>query len=619
MSLVSLPGCRLWNVFQEAFSGVRPWQKDTYTRALKEEIHTLDPALAYDLSSWEVLSNLYEPLFQYAYLQEPQTLEPLLALDFPTKIRSHRAIEIHIKKGVHYVADEVWNQASNQDQTRGREIQAQDFITALKRAALPQLHSPGWSFLRGRILGLDDFRKGAMGKSGKELFRYLRKPVAGLQTPKPHTLRIEFTRPLPRFTHLLTLPFSAPYPIEFVEHYADARGAVHFHAPSTGPFQLHRWSRGKEIELRKNPTHHPIFYPTEVHPRFEPGKLTEDSGLRLPFLKRVLYRVIKDPLERWKQFDLGLLDSMDITSLQSTEVFDPDRPHHLRFDLVQRKVKIQTETAAELSFLVFNIKNAWAGKKIFRQLIAHTISKETLMTEFGIEASEKAVRFTPPQVPGQVGLPRMTHDYDVKKAQSLLQSADLKGLQDETLHLSMPDGHQQDRKMGAAIQKALTTLGLKVQVSYTPNLQHLRLLEEGKFQIAFLRWSLDYPRAESLFRVFAGVSSKKENSEKKVQSPLRSFRWPTGERANFGKYHEPDYGHLYDLFSNYPEGSKRHQYHIQLEQKLQADLPWLPLFYRTRYSLVQPWLKNVRNALFLRNRVKHYRIDNALKEKFFKN
>src|SRR5687768_13326565 len=92
---------------------------DVFTQPLTTDLRALDPAVAYDQASWEIIPNLYEPLFQYGYLQDPFRLEPLLAADQPELSDDRRTVTIQIQRGVRFHAD-----ASIGGGAEGRELSA---------------------------------------------------------------------------------------------------------------------------------------------------------------------------------------------------------------------------------------------------------------------------------------------------------------------------------------------------------------------------------------------------------------------------------------------------------------------------------------------------------------
>ena len=63
---------------------------------LADNIKSLDPAVAYDVISLEVMSMTMESLFQYKYTKVPLELEPLLADGMPTVSKDKKTYTIKI-------------------------------------------------------------------------------------------------------------------------------------------------------------------------------------------------------------------------------------------------------------------------------------------------------------------------------------------------------------------------------------------------------------------------------------------------------------------------------------------------------------------------------------------
>ena len=61
--------------------------------ALAEDPRTLDPAQVSDTNSAEILDQIYDSLYQNAYLDRPYRVEPALAAGYPEKRLFHETVE----------------------------------------------------------------------------------------------------------------------------------------------------------------------------------------------------------------------------------------------------------------------------------------------------------------------------------------------------------------------------------------------------------------------------------------------------------------------------------------------------------------------------------------------
>ena len=119
--------------------------------ALGEDPRTLDPAQVSDTVSAEILNQIYDSLYQNAYLTRPYKVEPALAAGYPEKrIFSEEVTEKGVKKKVprmeytFHLRDDVYFQDDPCfPQGLGRRVTASDVVYAIKRLADPTVQSTG--------------------------------------------------------------------------------------------------------------------------------------------------------------------------------------------------------------------------------------------------------------------------------------------------------------------------------------------------------------------------------------------------------------------------------------------------------------------------------------------
>ena len=120
--------------------------------ALGEDPRTLDPAQVSDTVSAEILSQIYDSLYQNAYLPRPYKVEPAIAADYPEKRIFYEEVTekgvmkkvarmeytFHLKDDVYFQDDPCFPHG------KGRRVTAQDVVYAIKRLADPVVQSTGW-------------------------------------------------------------------------------------------------------------------------------------------------------------------------------------------------------------------------------------------------------------------------------------------------------------------------------------------------------------------------------------------------------------------------------------------------------------------------------------------
>src|SRR5262249_33047411 len=147
---------------------------------LPTEVKTLDPAYSEDAYSHQVMKEIFEPLYQYAYLERPLKLEPCLAADMPTVSADGKIYDINIKPGIFFIDDPAFPQG------KGREVKSDDLIYSIKRLADAKVNSSGWWLVDNRIVGLNEFREHSKAHKPTNYDD----PVAGLKATGPYSLRI---------------------------------------------------------------------------------------------------------------------------------------------------------------------------------------------------------------------------------------------------------------------------------------------------------------------------------------------------------------------------------------------------------------------------------------------
>jgi len=263
----------------------------------RAKIQTLDPAQIGDVPTDEVSREFFETLYYYHYLKRPYELVPQLAAAMPEVSEDGCTYVIRIRSDVYF------HDAPCFPNGKGRNVTAEDFIYAWKRIADVKTASKNWWIFDGRIVGLNEFREYSK-TCEKGRVDYTR-PVEGLEAVEPYVLRIRLIRPWPQLIYWLAHVPTAPMAREAVEYYGDE---IRNHAVGTGPFVLKKWVKGSYIEAVRNPSYRPDFYPNEGMPEDMEQGLLADAGLPVPFIDRIIWRIIEEDQPRWLMFMRGRID-----------------------------------------------------------------------------------------------------------------------------------------------------------------------------------------------------------------------------------------------------------------------------------------------------------------------
>ncbi|MFF0449854.1 ABC transporter substrate-binding protein [Streptomyces sp. NPDC004609] len=179
------------------------------------EAQSYDPAVGWDLHSWEAISTvLYAPLYQYAGQYDGPV--PNAAAAMPQISADGRVYTIPVRPDVRF--------------HNGRPVTAQDYVYTWTRLMDPELASWASSFLFGI-------------EGAEAVYEQKAKSIRGLRALDPHTLRVRLTEPDVLFSALLCMPYTAALPGEEIRRL----GAEFGRTPvGNGPMRITRYdSKGR--------------------------------------------------------------------------------------------------------------------------------------------------------------------------------------------------------------------------------------------------------------------------------------------------------------------------------------------------------------------------------------
>ena len=179
-------------------------------------IKSVDPATAGDVYSAGFQANAYEGLYGYHFLKRPVEVIPLLAEAMP-ETADGLTYTIRIKPGVKFQRNPCFG--TNPDGSyKTRTLTAEDFVYAFKRIADYHVSAGlAWTLIRGRIAGLDEYRKKTKEYTAGDFSRYAL-DVEGIKAIDELTLEIRLADPFPQLIYLLASNNYAPIAYEAVEY-----------------------------------------------------------------------------------------------------------------------------------------------------------------------------------------------------------------------------------------------------------------------------------------------------------------------------------------------------------------------------------------------------------------
>ena len=196
-----------------------PHRGGTLHLAFQNELHSLDPAIAYDGFDIPLVRLMFRGLLDY---DDATGLVNSQAKDWNISADG-RTYTFHLLPGTRFA--------------NGREVEAEDYVFSLERVLSPQTSSPGQTFYLP-ILGAEEFTAGKTNH------------VRGLRAPDKGTLVIELKEPLYTFRYVLAMTFADAVPREVVQQYGND---FKDHLQGSGPYRLAGRRYGISWRLERNP------------------------------------------------------------------------------------------------------------------------------------------------------------------------------------------------------------------------------------------------------------------------------------------------------------------------------------------------------------------------------
>jgi ABC-type transport system substrate-binding protein len=568
--------------------------------ALGEDPRTLDPAQVSDTTSAEILCQIYDSLYQNAYLDRPYGVVPALAVDFPEK---RVFVETEMEKGkpvrktrmeyVFTLRDDIYFQDDPCfPGGKGRRVVAEDVIYAIKRLADPAVLSTGYWLVAGKIKGIDAFFNRAAA-AGKADYAW---EIEGLKAIDHRTLRVALTEPFPSFIYVMSMPYTAPVAREAVEYYnAPGRQGFSRHPVGTGAFRLKLWKRQHRIIMERSPSFRKENYPASGAPGDRERGLLVDAGKALPFLDEVWYTIISAGQPVWLLFLQGYLDASGIPQEQFDKVVTKN------LELSDRFVKkgISLEIASELSvfYLAFNMRDPLLGKnRYLRQAMSLAYDTDLYNQIF---LNGRAINAQGPLPPGLFGYdpafrnPYKTHD--LKKAKELMVKAGFpEGIDPRTgnpLELIYDIGSDSTRAREVATfdMRCFEQLGLKMKLQVNTWSQHLERSHKGTFQMFSLGWNADYPDPENFLQLLYGPNAP--------------------PNPNSSSFSNPEYDRLHEQMKTMDNTPEREAVIRKMVAIAVEECPWIFNIHSPSYVLRHDWVKNGKAHSISGNYRKYIRID----------
>lgn len=408
------------------------------------EVASLDPQLATDGTSFEVIADFTDGLMQMD--AEGQAVEALA--------ESYEVSEDGCTYTFHIREDANW--------ANGDPVTANDFVFAWQRAADPATASE-YSYMMSDIGQIKNAAEIIAGEKDKS--------ELGVTAVDEKTLKVELNVPVPYFLSLMYFPTFYPVNQAFYESLAEGTfGTSPETVLSNGAFILESYEPAAlSFSLVKNPDYY------------------NADSIQLDGLN---YQVIKDSQQAFMSYQNG---DLDIVKLSGDQV-----------DQVQGDPELSVHGAGYLWYLTLNQAEVPAlANQNMRLALTHAIDRVSIVEDVVKDGSLATYTAVPPQfATGPDGSDfsadqEMFKDVcsdDPAKAAEYFEAAKEELGQDTFTFELLVEDTTESQNVAAVIQEQIQTNlpGVTVNITVEPKKQRVEDIQEGNYEVCLTRWGPDY-------------------------------------------------------------------------------------------------------------------------------
>jgi oligopeptide transport system substrate-binding protein len=430
---------------------------------------SLDPGLATDTTSANILLNI---------------MDPLVKLDENLEAVENAAESWEVSEDGKTVTftlrdDLAW--------TNGDPVTAEDYEWSWKRTISPEL-AADYAYQFFGIVGAEDYN----GCDAEQDDCAALRDQVGVRPVDDRTLEVTLTSPQPWFvqqmSHHSFLPVHRPTVEQFGEKWTEAANIV-----TNGPFKLEAWEHNSRIDL---------------------VKWDQWRGAADVSLTRVNGRMITDGVTAVQAFEAGELDA--------TSGLPPEEIPRLK-----ETPEYEQYEALGTYYYGFNTKNITDVKQ--RRAMALAINRREIIDNIAQADQLPATGFTPAGMPGFDTLnpesPWLPENGDIEQAKQLMSEVQ-NPKRDITLLLNDAPGH---REIAVAVQDSWSELGLNVTIKQQEWAQFLEFLgppPDQSVDVFRLGWIADYPDAFNFLELWTCESGNNSTQfcNEEYDSTIQSIR-----------------------------------------------------------------------------------------------
>jgi oligopeptide transport system substrate-binding protein len=459
--------------------GGAPAADQTMTIAWGAEPPSLDPGLATDTTSSNVILSIMDPLVEL----NPDTLEPEPALAESWEVDG-TTVTFTLRE------DGTW--------TNGDPVTAADFEYSWKRTLDPELAADYAYQLYGIV--------GAAEYNGCEKNCAQMRDQVGVRAVDDYTLEVELTSAQPWFIQQVAHHSFLAVHQETVEQFG-ADWTEPANIVTNGPFMLESWEHEATINLVKNPDWRDA-----------------DSVS----LERIDGRIIVDGTTRVQAFEAGEVDALDGAGLPPEEI-----------ERLKEEPYYEQYPALGTYYYGFNTKNISDVNE--RRALSLAINRQIITDDIDRTGRDQATGMTPNGMPGFETLnpdsPWLPAEGDPAQAEELLSQVASPHQQLNIFHNDAP-GH---KEIAVAVQDMWNELGIQTTIKAQEWAQYLEFLgppPNDAVDVYRLGWIYDFPDAINGLELFTCDSGNNNTNwcNEEFDALVEEAKGEEDEEARFELY-----------------------------------------------------------------------------------
>jgi len=364
--------------------------------------------------------------------------------------------------------------------------------------------------------------------------------LAGVSAPDEYTLVIRLSKPFAPFLALLGMTTASVVPREESQQLGESFGSM---PVGTGPYVLREWRMGQDIVLDSR----------------------KDYFGGAPRLNGIRYRIIPEDLTAVMEFETGRLDILTIPASEFRR-YTTD---------AKWKDRVQGKAGLNCYYLGMNCSRPPFNDIRMRQAVSYAIDRRRILEKIYEGRGTLASGPVPPLLRTyRISQENMLFDpypYDPEQARSLITSAGWSG-KTVTLQVS---AEPEVLDIVEVLQHYLRQAGLSVRIVQLDWSAFKQAVNRGDAEAFWLSWWADYPDPENfLFPLFHSAN--------------------IGPGGNRSRYSNPELDRLIERAQSTVDEKLRHRLYRTAERRIIADAPWIFMWNRADYSVVQPWIADYR-------------------------